>query len=120
MMDRLFANAHARRGCGDRLGAAAAAVAGLALFDLGFQTVAQLGREHALDQLFLELADQTRFVQDRLGILALHLGKRLIDQVFGLLLLLVTVASVIGCYFRYRFMTSAHVKSRLARSARPA
>ncbi|AIC87912.1 hypothetical protein BTRA_636 [Burkholderia thailandensis USAMRU Malaysia  len=68
----------------DRLGAGAVAVVtGPALLGLGCQMVAQLGREHALGQLLLELAGQPRFAQDRLGILALNLGKQLIDQLIG-------------------------------------
>lgn len=45
--------------------------------------VAQLGREHAFSQLLLELAGQPRFAQDRLRILALNLGKQLIDRKRG-------------------------------------
>lgn len=53
------------------------------MLGLGFQMVAQLGREHALSQLLLELAGQPRFAQDRLRILALNLGKQLIDRKRG-------------------------------------
>ncbi|WP_375167753.1 hypothetical protein [Burkholderia pyrrocinia] len=72
-------------------------------------------REHMLGQLFPERTGQTRFAQDQLGILALHLGKQLIDQLignsfgaFGILLFLVTASWFIGRYFRYRLTTSTH------------
>ena len=68
----------------NRLGARAVVViARLALPALALQMVAQLGREHALGRLLLELTGKTGFAQDRLGILALHLGKQLVDQFVG-------------------------------------
>jgi hypothetical protein len=40
----------------------------------------QLGIQHALGQLLLELAGQARFAENRLGVLVLDLGQQLIDQ----------------------------------------
>lgn len=96
----------------DRLGAGAVAVvAGLALLGLGFQMVAQLGRKHTLGQLLLELAGQTRFAQDRLGIFALHLGKELIDQLIREQLRRLRILALLGhCCFGHRtlFPLSSH------------
>jgi hypothetical protein len=53
---------------------------GIGLLGLGIEMVRQLGRQHALGQLFLELAGQARFAQDRFRILVLHLRQSLVNQ----------------------------------------
>jgi hypothetical protein len=42
--------------------------------------VGQFSRQHALDQLLLELARQTGFAENRLGILVLDVRQQLINQ----------------------------------------
>jgi len=65
----------------DRLRAGAVAVvAGLALPGLEFLVMSQFGRQHALGQLLPELAGQSRFAENRLGIPVLRLSQQLIDQ----------------------------------------
>jgi hypothetical protein len=61
----------------------AAAVAVILAAVLVGQMMAQLGRQHALGQHFLELPGQAGFAENRLGILVLNLGEQLVDQLDG-------------------------------------
>lgn len=43
----------------------------------------QLCRQHTLSQHLLELCRKARFAMDQLGVLVLHLGQQLVNQIVG-------------------------------------
>ena len=50
---------------------------------LAAKVLRELAGKHPLGQLFLEQTDQARFSKQALCILALHVGKKLVQQLVG-------------------------------------